>query len=175
MKRLTKYDNSAKCYLPFNLVNWDEIKIMNKLGELEDILEKYGIENAEELDDFIKNKDCQINRLKQNYENCSKLEKIISKERQYCLDNWRACEKELAELRQKAIVPKEDKFVIVSNAWKHNKKYGIAKVKQIMSDHYILQTDDYLGTYVPCIQFGGFKTLEEAEQKLAEIKGDKDE
>lgn len=48
MERLTKYDKNFKCYLPFSLAdNWSEIKIINKLGELEDALEKYGIENAE--------------------------------------------------------------------------------------------------------------------------------
>lgn len=55
MERLTKYDKNFKCYLPFSLAdNWSEIKIINKLGELEDVLEKYGIENAEELDGVLK-------------------------------------------------------------------------------------------------------------------------
>lgn len=55
MERLTKYDKNFKCYLPFSLAdNWSEIKIINKLGELEDALEKYGIENAEELDGVLK-------------------------------------------------------------------------------------------------------------------------
>lgn len=39
MKRLTKYDENAKCYLPFKLADWSKIKIMNKLGELEDVKE----------------------------------------------------------------------------------------------------------------------------------------
>ena len=77
---------------------------IREFGELEDVLEKYGIESAEELDKFIHHKDCQIEKWKQDYENCSKLEKSMSKEHQYCLDNWRACEQELAELKQKAIV-----------------------------------------------------------------------
>lgn len=182
MKRLTKYDEFGNA----EFVGIDNTKLYerlvcdetvaltiatNKLGELEDVLEKYGIESAEELDKFIHYKDCQIDKWKQDYENCSKLEKFISKEHQYCLDNWNECKKELSELKQKAIMPKEDKFVIVSNAWKHKKKYGIAKVQQIMTDHYVLQTDTYLGTYVPCIQFGEFATKEEAEQKLTEIRG----
>lgn len=135
---------------------------INRLGELEDVLEKYGIESAKELDGALK-------PLIDNGE----------------LENWRRVifwknqterlRQELAELKQKATMPKEDKFVIVSNAWKHKKKYGIAKVQQIITDYYILQTYDYLGSYVPCIQFGEFKTLEEAEQKLTEIKGEKDE
>ena len=69
--------------------------------QLIDILAKYGIKNAEELDKFIHDKDCQINKWKQDYENCSKLEKFMSKEHQYCLDNWRAAEQELAELARK--------------------------------------------------------------------------
>lgn len=178
MERLTKiYRNEYLCNTEccFCSASCEFIStLVNKLGELEDVLEKYGIESAEELDKFIYHKDCQIDKWKQDYENCSELEKSMSKERQYCLDNWRACQQELAELRQKAIVPKEDKFVIVSNAWKHKKKYGIAKVKQIMTNHYILQTSEYLGSYVPCIQYGEFETLEEAVKKLAEIKGEKD-
>lgn len=79
MKRLTEYDNSAKCYLPFSLIGDYEGKIMNKLGELEDVLEKYGIENPDILDlnlQTIKN----INIQNANLRN------------------------ELAELKQKAIV-----------------------------------------------------------------------
>lgn len=85
-------------------VTYIEGYFINKLGKLEDVLEKYGIESAEELDKFIQHKDCQIDKWKQDYENCSKLEKSMSKEHQYCLDNWRATEQELAELKQKTIV-----------------------------------------------------------------------
>lgn len=52
-------------------------------------------------DKLIKEKDCQIDKWKQDYENCSKLEKFISKERQYCLDNWRACQRENQQLKEK--------------------------------------------------------------------------
>ena len=157
MERLTKYDEFGNA----EFVGIDNTKLYerlvcdetvaltiatNKLSELEDVLEKHNIESVEELDLILQG-------LKNIHQENANLKQ------------------ELAELKQNAIVPKEDKFVIVSNAWKHNKKYGIAKVKQIMTNHYILQTNDYLGTYVPCIQFGEFKTLEEAEQKLAEIKG----
>lgn len=158
MERLTEYDNfgnaefvginNTKLYKKLVCDETVALTIaVNKLGELEDVLEKW---NIKDLDGFI--------------------EEQITKKRELNDILWKM-EKELAELKQKAIVPKEDKFVIVSNAWKHNKKYGIAKVQQIMTDHYILQTNDYLGSYVTCIQYGKFKTLEEAEQKLAEIKG----
>lgn len=176
MERLTKYDEFGNA----EFVGIDNTKlyerlvcdetvaltiVTNKLGELEDVLEKYGIENLEGyISALIEARNIAIDEKKTQFKKY--IEEVAKREN---------LEQELAELKQKAIVPKEDKFVIVSNAWKHNKKYGIAKVKQIMTDHYILQTDDYLGTYVTCIQFGEFKTLEEAEQKLAEIKGEKDE
>lgn len=40
---------------PFYKVNGQKNKVVNKLGQLEDILEKYGIESVEELDDFFAN------------------------------------------------------------------------------------------------------------------------
>lgn len=139
---------------------------IDKLGELEDVLEKYKIENLEEyiklhqIDNYAQD---FINNLLEENKRVNAVINLIKQENN-------DLKNELSELKQKAIVPKKDKFVIVSNAWKHNKKYGIAKVQQIMTDHYILQTNDNLGSYVPCIQFGEFKTLEEAEHKLAEIK-----
>lgn len=39
-------------------------------------------------------KNCECEKWKRDYENCSRLEKTISKERQYCLDNWRASEQD---------------------------------------------------------------------------------
>ena len=119
---------------------------IRQFGLIEDVLEKHKVESAEELDLILQ-------ELKDVHQENANLKN------------------ELAELKQKAIVPKEDRFVIVSNEWKHNKKRGIAKVQQIMTDHYTLQTNDYLGSYVPCIQYGEFRTLEEAKQKLAEMGG----
>ena len=145
MERLTKFDYE----------NYRALKpkqdVVDKLGELEDVLEKYNIEDVEDLKNHLE--------FRINYINSKKFADLVS---------------ENIELRQKMNEPKEDKFVIVSNAWKHNKKYGIAKVQQIMTNYYILQTNDYLGSYVPCIQYGEFATKEEAEKKLAEI-GRKDE
>lgn len=96
MKRLTKYDDNAKCYLPFSLTDWSEIKIMNKLGELEDVLEKYKIENLEEYisalnearNFAIKERNAMFNKY---------IKETIKTEE---------LETELAELKQKAIVPK---------------------------------------------------------------------
>jgi len=42
----------------------------------------------------IKDMGCEIEKYKNDYENSSKLEKLMSKERQYCLDNWRASEQD---------------------------------------------------------------------------------
>lgn len=82
MERLTHkivYDNEHCLYLfGYNQEN----EVGEKLGELEDVLEKYRIESAEELDKFIHHKDCQISKWKQDYENCSQLEKSMSKEHQ---------------------------------------------------------------------------------------------
>lgn len=47
----------------------------------------------------IKELESQVKKWKQDYENCSKLEKILTKESQYCLDNWRECEKENQQLK----------------------------------------------------------------------------
>lgn len=49
----------------------------------------------------IKELETQVEKWKQEYENCSKLEKNLTKEHQYCLDNWRACEKENQQLKEK--------------------------------------------------------------------------
>lgn len=79
--------------------------------------------------------------------------------------------KELEEQLANAIVPKEDKYVIVTNGWK-NRKYGIAKAIQTVQYNYILETDGRMGCYVPCMEFGEFSTLEEAQAKLKEIKSE---
>ena len=67
------------------------------------------------------------------------------------------------------IEPKEDYYVIVSNGWK-NKKYGIAKVQQVVENYYIQETDEYLGSYSADTEYGEFATLEEAKAKLREIQ-----
>lgn len=163
-------------------------KFIDRLGELEDVLEKYGIKNAERLDKFIYHKDCQIKKWKQDYENCSKLEKSMSKEHQYCLDNWRACESELAELKQKAIVPK---FQIGQEVWVNDwtGQLRIGRIYEVQTNS-VLHDQQLLITYL--VDFYGnyedddqendyyeekdiFATKEEAEKKLTEIKGEKDE
>ena len=148
--------------------------IYNKLAKLEDVLEKYDIESAEDLNKFIHHKDGQIKKWKQDYENYSKLEKSISKEHQCCLDNWRACENELAELKQKAIVPK---FQVGQTLFRIdfgsivpflvNEIYGYIKADKSVDINYF----DYVGLIIK--ENDLFATREDAEQKLAVIKGKK--
>lgn len=65
-----------------------------KIADLQSQLDnqKARVKDLEEENHY---KDCQIKKWKGDYENCSKLEKRITKEHQYCLDNWRECEKQL--------------------------------------------------------------------------------
>ena len=49
-------------------------------------------QQLEEKEKELHYKNCECEKWKADYENCSKLEKIMTKERQYCLDNWRASE-----------------------------------------------------------------------------------
>ena len=134
-------------------------EIFNKLGELEDILESWHIENLEELKTRLH--DCQVYHLKNNSN-----ETLI-----HNLKN------ELAELKQKAIVPK---FQANQETWYYhignNKIYsGIIedmqwrpvngmyyRIPNLQRDYYWIREDEL------------FATREEAEQRLAEI-GDKDE
>ena len=83
-------------YLYYDFAGLDDInKLLNKLGELEDILEKYGIESAEELDKklayYIDKIDLEAENeyLKKVIEKQNMISKIISKNR----DTWqKACE-----------------------------------------------------------------------------------
>lgn len=200
MERLTHkivYDNKH-CHYVFSY--YQDSEVGTKLGKLEDVLEKYDIKSAEDLDKFIHHKNCQIEKWKQDYENCSKLEKSMSKEHQYCLDNWRACERELTELKQKAIVfpfefdkpfyklcPKcNDKQTDCKHcAWGgcgFNQCYDICHKEnkgQIICE--ITFKKDNCNVSWNAIRFISehwgeyyFATKEEAEQKLAKI-GEKDE
>ena len=195
MKRLTRVfaetTHGTKGYESVNeiRVNTESIhnlsEVITTLGTLEDILEKYGIANAEELNKFIYHKDCQISKWKQNYKNCSKLEKSISKEHQYCLDNWNACQEELAELKQKAIVPKyqigQDVFVFDWTRQLRNGKVCEIQSNRVKFDQKSLITYlvDFYGNYSDDDQENDyfeendlFASREEAEQKLAEIGGE---
>ena len=78
---------------------------------------------------------------------------------------------ELEEQLKNAVILEPDHYVIITNAWKgENKKYGIARVVQVVTPHYIQETDNRMGSYITCIQFGKFSTKEEAEAKLRELQ-----
>ena len=153
MKRLTKYSDFAKCYLPFSLTNWDfdDGKIINRLGKLEDVLEKHNVESIEELDLILQGL------------------KIIHQENAN-LKN------ELIELKQNAIVPQfkpnDDAYII----W--NGTIIDVKISSIVTiNEYIVKTchSDLQHDGKACIDENEvFATREEAEQTLAEIRG-KDE
>lgn len=158
MERLTKYYGS-NCYFPLSSANWNEQKAMNKLGELEDVLEKYGIENAEELDSAI---------------NAIRTNTLIDMKNKEMLELENAnLKNELAKLKQKAIVPKfERQSHIYGFAYGKIKPYvviayldnTITLCEDTQSNTFEFYNNDYL-----------VATKEEAEKKLAEIKGEKDE
>ena len=77
--------------------------------------------------------------------------------------------KELEHRLSNCIELKKDYYVIVFNGWK-NKKYGVARVKQVVENYYIQETDEYLGSYNADRKYGEFSTLEEARKKLEELK-----
>ena len=137
---------------------------IKEFGELEDVLEKYGIDN---LDDFIK-------------EYSSRNIKLAN-------DNY-DLEQELAELKQKAIVPKfrtyQPIFYITQyyTSTKGNPEYDIISDKYYVAEN---ENEIILGwnyakdfnqrKYYYVRKDWVFATKEEAEHKLAEIKGEKDE
>lgn len=130
---------------------------INKLGELEDVLEEFELTSAEDLRNYLNFKgNMAIWEGELNYKN-----KIA------CL------EQELAELKQKAIVPKfERQSHIYGFAYGRVKPYvviayldnSITLCENVESNTFEFYNNYYL-----------VATKEEAEQKLAEIKGEKNE
>lgn len=135
-------------------------KAINKLGELEDIMEKYNIEYPNALDFYLQT----INNL--NTQNAN-------------------LRKELAELKQKAIVPKfrigqEVWFISDPNIEGYIARYSKVrhiKIEEIsISSIFIERGVMYAGgDWAGISESELFATKEEAEQKLAEIKGKKHE
>lgn len=134
---------------------------INKLGELEDIMEKYNIEYPNALDFYLQT----INNL--NTQNAN-------------------LRKELAELKQKAIVPKfrtyQPIFYITQyhTSTKGNPEYDIISDKYYVAEN---ENEIILGWnyakdfnqrkyYYVCKDWV-FATKEEAESKLRELKGEK--
>ena len=125
---------------------------INKLGELEDILESWHIENLEESKTRLH--DCQVYHLENNSN-----ETLI-----HNLKN------ELAELKQKAIVPKfERQSHIYGFAYGRVKPYVVIAY---LDNTIILCENVESNTFEFCNNYYLVATKEEAEQKLAEIKGE---
>lgn len=164
MERLTKYYYGSKCYFPFSLADWDEQKAINKLGELEDILESWHIESLEELKTRLH--DCQMYHLENNSN-----ETLI-----HNLKN------ELAEFKQKAIVSKYRQgqlvYILYNNIPSQvsiDKIIIKAKIESKFSQFNKIEIKykvDYDTKYYN--ENDIFATQKEAEQKLAEVGG-KDE
>lgn len=172
MERLTKFDYE----------NYRALKpkqdVVDKLGELEDILEKYDIESVEELEDYLAPKLFCYAKLSENldeikkYCQCEPIIHIDTCEPQVELitDKIKDLKQELAELKQKAIVPKfERQSHIYGFACGRIKPYvviayldnTITLCEDVQSNTFEFYNNAYL-----------VETKEEAEQKLAEIKGD---
>lgn len=138
-------------------------KAIKRFGELEDVMEKYGIEN---LDDFIK-------------EYSSRNIKLAN-------DNYNL-EQELAELKQKVIMPKfkvgqeiyvtDDYFKVTSAIIERviiNTEYSISE-GETSYVHYLVNLGEKYEWDERYLILDGEDislTKEEAEQKLAEIKGE---
>lgn len=152
---------------------------IDRLGELEDVLEKYGIENLEEyISALIEARKFSIEESKINFkrhiEETTKREKL---------------EQQLAELKQKAIVPKFEigQEVYIINKYYYKKHWCVEKNKIVGIEDKIDRKEKYVRWYTLTygdIKLGNrykfqekdiFATKEEAEQKLTEIKGEKDE
>lgn len=158
MERLTHkivYDNEH-CQYVFSY-NQDS-EVGTKLGELEDILEKYGIESVEELEDYLTPKlfchaklSENLDEFKKNYK-CESIIHIDTCEPQIELitDKVKDLKQELAELKQKAIV--------------------LEKAFELACD----PRDDWGGKKYSGTEFDNYHDyfIAEAEQKLAEIGGE---
>ena len=148
-------------------------KAINKLGELEDVLEKFNIGYAAQLDSIL-----TVNRTNT----------LIDIENKEILELENAnLKSELAELKQKAIVPKfrtyQPIFYITQfyTSTKGNPEYDIISDKYYVAEN---ENEIILGwnyakdfnqrKYYYVRKYWVFATKEEAEQKLAEIKGEKD-
>ncbi len=141
---------------------------IRRLGELEDVLERYKIENVEELDLILnKSENLLLNKSKNL---------LLANGVRFLKEKNNRLEQELAELKQKAIVPKfnyeQEIFFIDYNinqivsatilSFDYYDKRYLARLKCFQEEQVWVYEEDI------------FATREEAEQKLAEIGG-KDE
>lgn len=166
MKRLTHkiVNDNEHCQYVFDYNQ--ESEVATKLSELKDVLEKWHIENLEGyISALIEARNIAIEEKRTQFKKY--IEEVTKREK---------LEQELAELKQKAIVPKyqvgQVLFRIDFGAivpFVVNEIYVHIKVDKTISIQYF----DYVGLVIEENEL--FTTKEEAEQKLAEIKGDKDE
>ena len=170
MKRLTRVfaetTHGTKGYESVNeiRVNTESIhnlsEVVTTLGTLEDILEKYGIENLEEyISALIEVRNIAIEEKKTQFKRY--IEEVTKREK---------IEQELAELKQKAIVPKFERQ-------SHIYGFAYGKIKHYVVIAYLDNTitlceDTQSNTFEFCNNDYLVATKEEAEQKLAEIKGE---
>ena len=168
MERLTIKNSDGSYSQPTDTTFYE---IFNKLGELEDVLEEFELTSAEDLRNYLNFKgNMAIWERELNYKN-----KIAY------------LEQELAELKQKAIVPKfrtyQPIFYITQfyTSTKGNPEYDIISDKYYVAEN---ENEIILGwnyakdfnqrKYYYVRKDWVFATKEEAEQKLTEIGG-KDE
>ena len=153
---------------------------IKKLGELEDVLEKYNIKNIEDLElrlEDIEHYAYQTNKqlidilAKYGIENLDILDLNLQTIKNINIQNANL-RNELAEIKQKAIVLK----------FKVGQKVYVIENKHIFKDvvEEIEITEDGILFYFEEGIYGLeeneiFATKKEAEQKLAEIKGEKDD
>lgn len=136
---------------------------IDRLAELEDVLEKYGIENLEEyISALMEARKLAIEEARIKFKRYK--DETIKREK---------IERQLAELKQKAIVPQfkpnDDAYII----W--NGTIIDVKISSIVTiNEYIVKTchSDLHHDGISCIDENEvFATREEAEQKLAQLKG----
>lgn len=181
MKRLTRVfaetTHGTKGYESINRIKVDTAEsihnlseIITTLGKMEDVLEKYGIENLEGyISASIEMRNIAIEEKKTPFKRY--IEEVIKREK---------LEQELTELKQKAIVPK---FKIGQEVWWIDTRVNSFNEQRYRIESYLI--DSIVITKEQFRYYGDdglwlgdnelFATKEEAEQKLAEIKGEKDE
>lgn len=135
---------------------------IDRLAELEDVLEKYGIESVGHLEGIL-----TVNRT---------ITLIDIKNKEILQLENANLKSELAELKQKAIMPK---FKVGQEVWWINSfnepRY---RIESYLIDSIVITNEQFRYYGDDGLWFGDnelFATKEEAEQKLAEIKGEKNE
>lgn len=149
---------------------------IKRFGELEDVLEKYKIENLEEyISALIEARNFAIKE--RNAMFSKYIKETIKTEK---------LETELTELKQKAIVLPKELQVGCKIFWANEDGVYSGKLYAVTKD---INPDGCFNIWLYCLYDNGlsyshliedfevelFATKEEAEQKLTEIKGEKDE